>query len=247
MTQAKKSLADDTGFARAWSTLFGEYRGGARLLGLHGLEDAARARTLTGQSGVAEAYELMRAILGTQTAVLISRLEHELPVPQVARLTPPGAIEPGGPSRTTLAPFSMRGIEPAREVTPMPLPRVSVEPRAARPQMLGRFLLSSGRITLSELTDAILWQRAQRPAVGRIAMDWRILSSDQVVSVLREKPYNELLCAYAVRVGLMTPFHQTAIVAKQRRLQQPSGRYFVERGILTEAEVDEAATRARGR
>ena len=93
MTQAKKSLADDTGFARAWSTLFGEYRGGARLLGLHGLEDAARVRALSGHTGVAEAYELMRAILGTQTAVLISRLEHEEPLPQIARLTPPGAIE----------------------------------------------------------------------------------------------------------------------------------------------------------
>jgi hypothetical protein len=36
-------------------------------------------------------------------------------------------------------------------------------------------------------------------------------------------------------------------VAKQRRLQQPIGRYFVERGILTEAEVEDAAQRARGR
>ncbi|MFO0724345.1 MAG: hypothetical protein U1E65_11215 [Myxococcota bacterium] len=244
MTQEKKRRTDEVGFGRAWSALFGEYREGIAILGRHGLEDAFRVRQALGLGDVDGAYELMSTILGSSSAVWISRFERELDPTPVERLTPPGVSL----IRTSTPPAMMRSadLSPTPVARENPLPRFTLEPRSQKPQMLGRYLLSTGRITLSELTDAILWQRAQRPAVGRIAMDWRILSADQVVSILREKPYNELFCAYAVRAGLMTSFHQTAIVAKQRRLQQPIGRYFVERGILSKEEVEDAVNRARG-
>ena len=165
--------------------------------------------------------------------------------PEVSRpAIPPPAARPSvsaRPSAPAGAPLQARP-----STTPsQPPPRASWSSEPRTPQMLGRYLLAQGRITLSELTDAILWQRAQRPAVGRIAQEWRILSQEQVVQVLRDKPYNEFFCDYAVRVGLMTAFHRTAIIAKQRKMQRQIGEYFVERGLLSRDEVDEYARLAR--
>lgn len=171
--------------------------------------------------------------------------------PEVSRPTiPPPAARPSTAARPSVA---ARPSAPASaplqarpSATPsQPPPRASWSSEPRTPQMLGRYLLASGRITLSELTDAILWQRAQRPAVGRIAQEWRILTQEQVVQVLRDKPYNEFFCDYAVRVGLMTAFHRTAIIAKQRKMQRQIGEYFVERGLLSRDEVDEYARLAR--
>jgi hypothetical protein len=123
-------------------------------------------------------------------------------------------------------------VPPSREQPSEPL----------RP-LFGRYLLAEGYITLSELTAAILWQRAQRPPVGQIAVDWRILTREQVASILRQKTTAEMFCDHAVRVGLMSGFQRLAVLAKQRRLQKPIGAYFVERGILTQEQVDALARR----
>lgn len=116
-----------------------------------------------------------------------------------------------------------------------------VSPRKDKRFMLGRFLLKSGRITLRQLVDAVLWQRSQRPRVGEIAVEWGIMSRAEVFFVLREKNVEEMFCDVAVRLGFLTPFQRLAILARQRRLQAPIGRYFIEQGILQEVDVEEAA------
>jgi hypothetical protein len=126
---------------------------------------------------------------------------------------------------------------------PAPAPR---EDRSQKSLILGRHLHRRGLITLRQLIAAVAWQRAQRPAVGQIAKSWGILDDEQIHTALREKGQGELFCDFAVRMSWMTPFQRLAVVGRQRVLQQPLGRYFIDQGILTEEQVEAEVARLRG-
>jgi hypothetical protein len=120
-------------------------------------------------------------------------------------------------------------------VKPRPMPRRRVR--------LAEFLYYSGRISWAVMVEAIAWQRRQRPAVGRIAVDFGFLTPLEVIDVIARRqragahdvPFGE----FALRLGMITPFERLAMVGRQVRLQRPIGQYFVERGILGEHEFDE--------
>jgi hypothetical protein len=131
------------------------------------------------------------------------------------------------------------------EVVEKPARPAQIQPATDKRFMLGRHLLRTGRITLRQLVEAVLWQRAQRPRVGELAIEWGLMTKAEVFFVLREKTVDEMFCDVAVRLGFLTPFQRLAILARQRRLQLPIGRYFVDRGILEADEVEMAANEAR--
>lgn len=248
MNRSKPTTED---LSRAWETLLGNYRpevGG--VIERRQLDDLFRAlHADTG--GVVDvkaldrAYDFLSALLGDQDIVLVMPADDENYRPRKARLTPPGAIERAFPPRR-FAPFTSSLPTPTAKAAPTRpslVPPSREQPSEPLRPLFGRYLLAEGYITLSELTAAILWQRAQRPPVGQIAVDWRILTREQVASILRQKTTAEMFCDHAVRVGLMSGFQRLAVLAKQRRLQKPIGAYFVERGILTQEQVDALARR----
>ena len=155
-----------------------------------------------------------------------TRVEHSHPVAPIA---PPSPIAP--PETAT------RDFDPPRVAVTAPGPRV-------RP-MFGRFLLARGHITLQQLIDAVRWQRAQRPPVGRIAMNWGILSANQVYEVLSDKKPQDRFCDVAVRKGFMTGYQRLAVLGRQREMQKPIGSYFVEHGILSRDEIEGLAAEAK--
>jgi hypothetical protein len=103
---------------------------------------------------------------------------------------------------------------------------------------LGEYLFYSRRIPLEALIEAIAWQRGQRPPIGRIAVECGYLTREQVVEVMERRriaragdvPFAE----YATRLGLLTPFARLAVLGRQRKQQRRIGRFFVERGWITE-------------
>jgi hypothetical protein len=109
---------------------------------------------------------------------------------------------------------------------------------------LGEYLYYSRRIPFEALIEAIAWQRAQRPRVGRIAIDCGFLSAEDVRAVidrrLREGALDVPFAEYATRIGLLTPFARLAVLGHQAKLQRRIGRFFVERGWLTEEGLAEA-------
>lgn len=111
--------------------------------------------------------------------------------------------------------------------------------------LLGRYMVQRGLITLSQLIEAVHWQRRQRPPVGRIAVQWGLLETKDVVSLLRSKGPRVPFCRHAVDQGTLQTFQRVAILAKQRQMQQPLGAYFVEKGLLSAETVSEMAERAR--
>jgi hypothetical protein len=109
---------------------------------------------------------------------------------------------------------------------------------------LAEFLYYSGRVGWQDFVAAIAWQRGQRPAVGRIAVDFGFLDRWEVAEILERRrlegtgrePFGE----FAVRRGYLTPFQLLVMLGQQLRLQQPIGRFFVERGLVSDADLDRA-------
>ncbi len=234
----------------AWETLLGDFRpdlGG--VLQRQQLDSLFRALTAEADPVEAvaldDAYDFLSALLGERSVVLVMPVQDELSQVSVPRLTPPGSVAESMPS-PRFAPFTAALPVSARAPVLAPASAPLREPSEPQRPLFGRYLLAEGYITLSELTAAILWQRAQRPAVGQIAVDWRILTREQVALILRQKGTAEMFCDHAVRMGMMSGFQRLAVLAKQRRLQRPIGAYFVERGILTQAQVDALARRVGG-
>ncbi|HEX9401359.1 MAG TPA: hypothetical protein VF912_14715 [Anaeromyxobacter sp.] len=85
-------------------------------------------------------------------------------------------------------------------------------------------------------------QRAQRPPVGRIAVEFGFLDPEDVAELLERRreaaaggiPFGE----WAVREGFLSSFQLLAVLGQQLRLQRPIGQFFVERGILDPDEID---------
>ena len=111
--------------------------------------------------------------------------------------------------------------------------------------LLGRYLVQQGLITLSQLIDAVHWQRRQRPPVGRIAVQWGLLETSDVVRLLRTKGSKTPFCRHAVDEGALQTFQRVAVLAKQREMQRPLGAYFVEKNLLSADTIAEMVDRAR--
>jgi hypothetical protein len=137
--------------------------------------------------------------------------------------------------------------EPAGDVrarTAAPRVRASVRPEELPRRRLrfAEYLYHSGRIRWTDLAEALAWQRAQRPPIGRIAVDFGFLGPDDVAVILERRreaaangvPFGE----WAVRLGFLTPFQLLAALGQQLRVQRPIGRFFVERGIIEPGEIE---------
>jgi hypothetical protein len=121
--------------------------------------------------------------------------------------------------------------------------RVGVRPQDLPQRRLrfAEYLYYSGRIGWGELVEAIAWQRSQRPAIGRIAVDFGYLRLEDVAAILERRrlasaalPFGE----WAVREGFLTSFQLLAVIGQQLRLQRPIGQFFVERGLIEPEDID---------
>jgi hypothetical protein len=153
----------------------------------------------------------------------------------------------------------LRGFRPRLEV-PRPRPRPQPGPRPepvvaspvdhryrgaipARQLRLAELLYYSGKISWRAMIGALVWQRRQRPPIGRIAVDWGFLTEREVAQLLRERlaeHSHELFGEYAFRRARLSSFQLAALLGRQRLLQRPIGEYFVEEGLLDERAILEA-------
>jgi hypothetical protein len=124
-------------------------------------------------------------------------------------------------------------------------------PRAlpARTLRLGEFLFHAGFVTWKDCCKALQWQRGQRPLIGEIAIQFRFLDREQLAEIFRrrasERAARLSFGEFAVRTGFLTQGQVTALVGQQRRLQRRLGDWFVERGLLDTADLDEAVRAMR--
>jgi hypothetical protein len=159
---------------------------------------------------------------------------------------PPGAepVRPA-PARARAAdPVPPRAGVAAAPSVGAPRVRVGLRPEdlPRRRLRFAEYLYYSGRVRWTELVEAIAWQRAQRPPIGRIAVDLGFLHPDDVGVILERRrlaaanaiPFGE----WAVRIGYLTQFEVLAAVGQQLRNQRPIGQFFVDRGFLDADEIE---------
>ena len=119
----------------------------------------------------------------------------------------------------------------------------------ARRLRLGEFLFHTGAITWKDCCEAVRWQRAQRPLIGEIAIEFRFLTIEQVAELFRRRASERAgrlsFGEFAVNIGYLTRGQVAALVGQQRRLQRRLGEWFVEQGLLDTAELDETVRAMR--
>lgn len=106
-------------------------------------------------------------------------------------------------------------------------------PLPARRLMLGQFLYYSGHISWDDFIQALIWQKRQRPPMGRIALKWGFLNPDDIPKILRHRHLREKFGQSALRMGFLSQFELLALLGKQKMLQRPLGEYFVRKGVLS--------------
>lgn len=114
-----------------------------------------------------------------------------------------------------------------------------------RKLLLGQFLYYSGIVSWRTLIEAISWQRKQRPKIGQIAVDWEILTPQDIMTLLTRKPYNEKFGECALRMGYITGFEHIALIGKQRELQRRIGEYFIKKGTFSAREISQMVNNQR--
>lgn len=147
------------------------------------------------------------------------------------REEPPHAAPPASPRAAG---------EPPRAARP-PRDHLCQGAMPHRPLLFAEYLYYSGRVSWRTMVEAVAWQRRQRPAIGRIAVEWGHLSDDEVREILecrrRDGAANEPFGEYARRKGYLSGSQLLALLGRQRRMQRRIGQYFVEAGLLAEREV----------
>ncbi|WP_429884532.1 J domain-containing protein [Geoalkalibacter halelectricus] len=127
--------------------------------------------------------------------------------------------------------------EPSRG--PRRPPAEGAAPLLSRPYQIGLFLYARGLIPYRTLIEALVWQRRQRPALGETAQRWGWLSEAAVRGILNHHSGARLFGEKAVELGLLTPFQVRTLLFYQRSRHQRLGRYFVDKGLISENELDQ--------
>ena len=102
-----------------------------------------------------------------------------------------------------------------------------------RKLLLSQFIYYSGYISWKIHINALIWQKRQRPPIGRIALKWGLLTSNQIQTILKMKQLGEKFGESALRMGLISRFELMTLIGQQKRIQKPIGRYFINTYALT--------------
>ncbi len=105
----------------------------------------------------------------------------------------------------------------------------------------GSFLYYQGLISYSQLIEALVWQRRQRPSIGDIAQRWKWLTQTDILRIFRDRgPYGRF-GEKAVRLGLLKEHQVRTLLFFQRSRQQKIGEYFIEQKILCSERIETLA------
>jgi len=99
---------------------------------------------------------------------------------------------------------------------------------------LGLYLYYRGIVSYQEVVRAMIWQRDMRPPLGDFARRWGWLSEEDVSVILAATEIVGSFGERAMALGLLTQSQLNLLLLHQRSMQQPIGRYFVSRSLLSE-------------
>ena len=181
----------------------------------------------------AELFIIASEAYGRLAQFLTFRLSRSSISPLRPRSTPPASTPDAGTNRDR-SPYSRS----AAGYRASPGSGVYLPGRAPGwPLRTGEFLYYSGVVAWKQLIVALVWQRRQRERIGEIAQRWGWLSEDEIREVAAEKSFGERLGEALLRHEWITPFQLSTLLWHQRNRQRQIGRFFVERGLIPEADL----------
>jgi len=102
----------------------------------------------------------------------------------------------------------------------------------------GHYLYHRGLISYSQLINALVWQRQQRPLLGELAVKLGWLKKEDTLQVIQQRGPYARFGERAIRMGILSPGQVKALILHQRTMHKKLGQYFVEKGILSSAEIE---------
>jgi type IV pilus assembly protein PilB len=110
---------------------------------------------------------------------------------------------------------------------------------------LGELLLAEGLVTAHQLDEALRLQRAQTDyaPLGHILVSQKIVTRDQLLSVLERHRRSSKLGDILVRSGEINQTQLDAALAEQRRTAQPLGEVLLKLGFTSEERLRQALCR----
>lgn len=198
--------------------------------------DAVQQRRQTGLfQEVAAAYELIGHFFKQrERGVGLVGPSHSSPRPaQPQPAKPPGGFRS---SRTTQErPQTRRtsgwGTSPRQ-------PHLYCGKLPGRTLEFGLFLYYQRLIDYRQLVEALVWQRRQRPNLGDIAQRWGWLSDQEIRVILNSRGNLRRFGEKAVHLRYLSERQLQTLLYYQRSQQQRLGEFFVEKKILTAADIE---------
>lgn len=103
--------------------------------------------------------------------------------------------------------------------------------------LFGQYLYYTGHIGWSDLVQALVWQRKQRPRLGEIARQQGWLNSGDISTVLRHSTPRNPFGKTARQLGLLSDSQLHSLVWRQKRMQKKFGEYFVEKKMFSDQKL----------
>lgn len=111
-------------------------------------------------------------------------------------------------------------------------------PLPGKPLRFVQYLYYSGLIDWQTMIDAITWQSKVRPKIGEIGRTYKFLDHKEIITVIRQRKTGEFFGNVALRSGYVTRPQLLTMIGKQKNLNLPIGRYFLENHLFTRDELN---------
>jgi len=100
-----------------------------------------------------------------------------------------------------------------------------------------RYIVASGAATDDQVAVALERQRAQRPTIGRVALNQGLLDGAQIFTILAFQTRNPTMRfgEAAIALGMLSPRHIEELLSEQRTRTPPLEELLVRAGALDEA------------
>ena len=111
-------------------------------------------------------------------------------------------------------------------------------PIPERQMLFGHYLYYAGQVSWQCVIKALMWQKAQRPRLGKIARERGWLSSEEIFRILKgcissSLPFGQ----QALQEGLLTKTQLFTLLFEQRRQHKKVGQFFIKQNILTSQQL----------
>lgn len=104
------------------------------------------------------------------------------------------------------------------------------------PLLFGRFLYYSGIISWFNISQALVWQKTQRPLVGELGRRMGWLTMLETMQILK-KGKNSQFGETALQMGFLSELQIRSILLRQKQLHKKIGSFFLEHDILSPEEL----------